>query len=97
MLRPLLDNILLKQEKKEEKMLNGLYVPGTAAEPRYLQGTVLAVGPGKNINGVFETVSVRPGDVVLYDSKYVSEMNECHEDGTKLLMCSEGCLLAVVE
>ncbi|KKN60274.1 hypothetical protein LCGC14_0533230 [marine sediment metagenome] len=93
-LKPLQDNVLLKPDKTEEKMESGLYRPGTAASTRYQKATVLAIGPGKlGPSGKWEAVVVEEGDVVLYDSNYAIELEETKDD-VKLLMCSEGCLLA---
>jgi chaperonin GroES len=67
--KPLEDRVLIKPMEKEERTASGIYLPETAKE-KPMQGTVVAVGPGKMLdNGERIKPSVKKGDVVVY-SKY---------------------------
>ncbi|MEO9534318.1 MAG: co-chaperone GroES [Crocinitomicaceae bacterium] len=61
MLKPLADRVLIEAAPAEEKTASGIIIPDTAKE-KPLQGTVIAVGPGK----VDEPMTVKAGDSVLY-------------------------------
>jgi len=70
--RPLGDRILVKPVSPEEMHKTtsfGIIIPDTAKE-KPEQGTVIAVGPGKqNDDGKFLPLSVKVGDKVMF-SKY---------------------------
>lgn len=61
MLKPLADRVLIEPAPAEEKTASGIIIPDTAKE-KPLQGSVIAVGPGK----VDEPMTVKAGDSVLY-------------------------------
>ncbi|MCL2525551.1 MAG: co-chaperone GroES [Coriobacteriia bacterium] len=68
-LKPLGDNIIVKQAAAETQTKSGLYVP-EAAKEKPQRGEVLAVGAGKlNRNGDRIPMDVAVGDTVIY-SKY---------------------------
>lgn len=65
-LKPLHDRIVVEAAAKEEKTASGIILPD-AAQEKPLQGTVIAVGPGKRADsGQVIPVDVNVGDVVLY-------------------------------
>ncbi|MEI6518516.1 MAG: co-chaperone GroES [bacterium] len=68
MLKPLGDKIIVEPVPAEEKTASGLYVPDTAKK-KSTEGTVVAVGRGKMVDGKLITPEVNVGDVVIY-SKY---------------------------
>jgi chaperonin GroES len=61
MLKPLADRVLIEPAPAESKTASGIIIPDTAKE-KPLQGTVIAVGPGKKD----EPMTVKVGDNVLY-------------------------------
>lgn len=61
MLKPLADRVLIEPAPAEEKTASGIIIPDTAKE-KPLQGTVIAVGPGKKD----EPMTVKAKDKVLY-------------------------------
>jgi chaperonin GroES len=67
-LKPLGDNVVVKQAEAEEQTKSGLFIPDTAKE-KPQKGTVVAVGEGKFEDGARVPVDVKEGDVVIY-SKY---------------------------
>lgn len=68
-LQPLNDRILIKVAETEEKTVGGLYLSEASKEKPSI-GTVVAVGPGPlDEEGNRKSLSVSPGNTVLY-SKY---------------------------
>ncbi len=94
-LRPLYDKVVVERlEEKEERTPSGIIIPDTAKEKPQL-GKVVAVGPGKLLdNGEVKPLSVKEGDVVLFN-KYAG--NEVEMEGKVYLVMSEDEILAVVE
>ena len=66
-LRPVSDFVVVEPAEADEKTAKGIYLPQNAKE-KPTRGKVLAVGPGKvNDNGTLIPMSVKSGDVVLYE------------------------------
>ena len=62
-IQPMHDRILVERLPAETKH-GSIIIPDTAQSPaRYAK--VLAVGPGKWVDGYFERTSVKKGDIVL--------------------------------
>lgn len=65
MFQPLQDRIVIKQLEADEKI--GCIIVPTQAQERPLEGTVIAVGPGRVLDtGERLEPGVRAGDVVLF-------------------------------
>ena len=93
-LQPLNDRILVKRLESEEKTAGGLYIPDTAKE-KPSKGQVVAVGPGKvDDNGNRVALTVKKGDMVLFN-KYAG--TEVKLDGTDHLVLREDDVLAIIE
>lgn len=74
-IQPLHDRIVVERAAQEEKTSSGIYLPDTAQE-KPLQGTVLAVGPGKRLeSGELAPIGVNSGEVVLYGKYSGTEVN----------------------
>ena len=67
-LKPLGDNVVVKQAEAEEQTKSGLFIPETAKE-KPQKGIVIAVGEGRFEDGKRVPVDVKEGDTVIY-SKY---------------------------
>jgi chaperonin GroES len=92
--KPLEDRVLIKPVEKETKTESGLYLPESAKE-KPMQGTVVAVGPGKMLdNGERVKPAVKKGDVVVY-GKYSGTEIEIKK--TQHLIVRESELLGVIE
>lgn len=91
-LSPLHDRVLIKRINIEEKTKGGIFIPNSARE-KPLEGKVLAVGPGKIVNGNRELLTVKIGDKILF-SKY-SE-TEIEINGEMLLLLREDDILGIV-
>ena len=92
-LQPLNDRILVKRLESEEKTAGGLYIPDTAKE-KPCKGQVSAAGPGKvDEKGERIAVSVKKGDMVLFN-KYAG--TEVKLDGEDHLVLREEDILAII-
>lgn len=92
-IKPLHDQVLVKQAKEKEKTEGGLYIPTTAQE-KSLEGEVLACGGGRVLeNGTVLEMSVKPGDVIMFPRGSFIEVKIDNED---YLIIREENILAVV-
>ena len=89
-MRPIKDNVLVKQDAKENKV-GSLFVPqGNEHYPNF--GTVLAIGS--------KVVDVKVGDRVLFKRKPASALNPDSRESAEyvdLLMLPEDHILAIVD
>ena len=68
--KPLEDRVLVKPVEKSNKTESGLYLPESSKE-RPVQGTVVAVGPGKLLeNGKRAEMSIKKGDTMVAASLF---------------------------
>jgi chaperonin GroES len=68
-IKPLGDRVLIKEdtESKEKKTSSGIIIPVTVNEDKgSKEGQVVAVGPGKIEDGKLVKLSVKVGDLVLF-------------------------------
>jgi chaperonin GroES len=92
-LNPLADRVVVKPAEAEEKTKGGIILPDTAKE-KPVEGTVIAVGPGKvSDNGELVKLTVKVGDKVLY-GKYSG--TEVTIDGEEYLIMRESDIFAIV-
>lgn len=92
-LKPLLDKVVLKQIKEEEKTASGIVLPGGEKE-KPMQGIVEAVGPGGMVDGNEVKMTVKPGEKVIY-SKYSG--TEVEIDKIKYIILKQSDILATIE
>lgn len=90
-LQPLGNKILVRPEPKADKSPGGIILPDNAKE-KPLIGEIVAVGPGKTVDGVLVPMSVKVGQKVIYTRWAGSEVKEFGED----LVMSEDDLLGIV-
>ena len=88
MLKPLSDRVLIQANPAETKTASGIIIPDTAKE-RPLQGTVIAVGPGK----IDEPMTVKVNDNVLY-GQYSGQ--EIKLDGKDYLIMKEADIYGIL-
>lgn len=94
-LKPLYDNIIVKQLKEEEITKSGIILPDTINKEKPQQGEIIAIGPGKKDNtGKIIEMSVKTGDKILF-SRY--SPNEIKIDNEEYLVMKEGDVLAIIE
>ena len=88
MLKPLADRVLIEAAPAETKTASGIIIPDTAKE-KPLQGTVIAVGPGKKD----EPMTVKVDDKVLY-GQYSGQ--EIKLDGKDYLIMKEADIYGIL-
>lgn len=92
-IQPLADRVVVQALEETEQMRGGLYIPDTAKE-KPMQGTIVAVGPGKLSD---ENERIKPdvevGQRVLY-GKYSG--TEVSVDGEEFLILREADILAII-
>lgn len=94
-LKPLYDNIIVKQLKEEEVTKSGIVLPDTVAKEKPQQGEIIAVGPGKkDNNGKLVEMSVKVGEKILF-SRY--SPNEVKIENEEYLIMKESDVLAIIE
>jgi len=91
-IRPLRDNILIKPIE-ETTSKGGIVIPQTATE-KPMEGLVVAVGPGKQIEGRVVEPQVKQNDRVLY-GKYAG--TEVKIDGDDHIIMREEDIMGVIE
>ena len=92
--QPLDDRVLVKPMEHEEKTPSGIYLPESAKE-RPQKGEVVAVGPGRLLDGGKRAdMGVRKGDQVVF-GRYAG--SEIEVKGVKHLIMRESELLGVLE
>lgn len=93
-IRPLSDRIVVKPAEVETKSAGGIYIPDTADKDKPIQGTVIAVGSGKYIDGKHQPVQVKVGDNVLF-GKYAG--TNVKLDDQEVLIMREEDIMGVLE
>jgi chaperonin GroES len=92
-IQPLSDRVVVQALEDTEQMRGGLYIPDTAKE-KPMQGTIVAVGPGKLSD---ENERIKPdvevGQTVLY-GKYSG--TEVSVGGDEFLILRETDILAII-
>lgn len=92
-MKPLGDRIVLKQVETEEKTKSGIILPDSAKE-KSQEALVVAVGPGKAVDGKLTPMQVREGDKVIY-SEYAG--TEVELDDEKYIIVGQDDIIAIVE
>ncbi len=93
-IRPLQDRVVVRRMEEETTSAGGIVLPGSATE-KPAQGEVLAVGPGKRLDGGdTQPVDVSVGDTVVF-GKYSS--NTVKVDDEELLILNESEIFGVIE
>jgi len=93
MLKPLNNNVVIEPIEVEKKTASGIILAGDAAQPKHAEGVVIAVGPGKLVDGKRGEMSVAVGDRVVYGG--YSQSSVTHEE-KELVILSETDILALV-
>ena len=90
----LYDRVLIKKIEVEEKTVGGIVLTGSATDPVY-EGEVVKVGEGKLTKAnVLIPLTVKVGDVVVYDPSAAIDVTV---DGEKFLVLREENIFAVKE
>lgn len=93
-LKPLGDRVVVKVLEEQEKTIGGIVLASNAKE-KPQTGEVIAVGEGGfSHKGDRLPMSVKPGDVVMFDKYSGSEVKDQNED---YLVLHEKDIMAIVE
>jgi len=93
-LTPLNDRVIVKPKEALEKSKGGVYLPETASKEKPIEGTVIAVGPGKVAeNGTRIPLEVKKENKVIF-SKYSGTEIKIEEDN--YLILREEDILAII-
>jgi chaperonin GroES len=93
-IRPLSDRVVVEPRELETKTAGGIYIPDTADKDKPIQGTIIAVGNGKYVDGKLLPLQVKIGDRVLF-GKYAG--TNVKLDDTEYLVMREEDIMGVLE
>ncbi|HNY91697.1 MAG: 10 kDa chaperonin [bacterium ADurb.Bin431] len=92
-IKPLADRVVVKPVEEQEMKQGSIIIPDTAKE-KPMQGTIVAVGPGKiSENGAKIEMSVKVGDRILYGKYSGTEVTIDKED---YLIMRESDIFAII-
>ena len=92
-IKPLGDRVIVKPMAAEEKTKGGIILPDTAKE-KPIEGTVIAVGPGRETDeGKEIKMYVKEGNKVLYGKYSGTEVNI---EGDEYLIMRESDIFGIV-
>jgi chaperonin GroES len=92
-LKPLNDRLVVERiENDVEKTAGGIIIPDTAKE-KPTQGRVVAVGPGRRIEGKVHPLDVKVGDTVLFGKWGGTDVKV---DGKELVILKEDDVYGVI-
>jgi chaperonin GroES len=92
-IKPLADRVVVKPVEEQEVKQGSIIIPDTAKE-KPMQGTIVAVGPGKiSDNGSKIEMSVKVGDKVLYGKYSGTEVTIDKDD---YLIMRESDIFAII-
>jgi len=90
--RPLGNRVLVRKIEPEQKTESGLFIPDSAVDQSFQQGTVLAGGPGIiGTDGNTIPMQVKVGDTICF-GKYVGT-----EAGVNYIIVREDEILGVID
>jgi chaperonin GroES len=92
-LTPLHDKVLVRRLDVEETSAGGIVLAASAIE-KPTQGVVVAVGPGKHVNGTFVPTIVKENDNILFGKNSGYEVKVGDE---KLIMMPENEIYATIK
>ena len=92
-LKPLGDRVVLQHQKAEEKTKSGIILPDSAKEQPQ-EAIVVAVGPGKEVDGKKIEMQVKVGDKVIY-SKYAGTDVKLEDE--EYIVVKQSDIVAIVE
>lgn len=93
-IRPLSDRVVVEPREIETRTAGGIVIPDTADKDKPIQGTIIAIGIGKYIDGKLQPLQVKVGDQILF-GKYSG--TNVKLDDTEYLVMREEDIMGVVE
>lgn len=92
-IKPLGDRVVIEPKAQEEKTQGGIFIP-TKSDEKVTHGHVVAVGPGKVVDGKSTAVALKVGQRVVYNQYSVTEVEHA---GQKFAVVREDDVIAVIE
>lgn len=93
MIKPLQDRVVLKMVENEETTKSGILIAANAKEKSQV-ATVVAVGPGGNVDGKEVHMEVKESDRVVF-AKYAG--TEIKIDGEEYTIVKQSDILGIIE
>lgn len=93
-IRPLYDRVVVQPKEAELKTAGGIVIPNTADKDKPMQGTIVAIGSGKFVDGKSHPLQVKVGDKVLF-GKYSGTTFKFEE--TEYLVMREEDLMGIID
>jgi chaperonin GroES len=93
-IRPLSDRVVVEPREIETKTAGGIVIPDSADKDKPIQGTVIAIGNGKFVDGKLQPLQVRVGEKVLF-GKYAGTNVKLNDK--EVLVMREEDIMGVVE
>lgn len=93
MIKPLQDRVVLKIVESEETTKSGIIIAANAKEKSQI-ATVVAVGPGGNVDGNEVIMQVKPNDRVVF-AKYSG--TEINIDSEEFTIVKQSDILGIIE
>lgn len=95
LIKPTGDRVLVLLDKPPEQTKSGLYVPETNDMSVVKSGRVLAVGPGKKVDGEWQSVNLLVGSRVMMPRHKGNRIE--NDERLDLILLSEGDVMATVD
>ena len=92
MIKPLQEKVLIKMKENEETTKSGIILTASSEKPKVAE--VIAVGPGRVVDGKKEEMYIKKGDKVILN-KYAG--TEVKYEGEDYIIVSQSDILAVIE
>jgi chaperonin GroES len=93
-IRPLSDRVVVQAREAETTTAGGIIIPDSASKDKPMEGTIVAIGNGKYIEGKLQPLQVKIGDNVLFKSYAGTKVKL---DNTELLVMHEEDIMGVLE
>lgn len=93
--QPLGDRVIVRRETPEKVTKSGIIIPDSAEDKKKMQGTVVAVGPGKRSrDGELIPAPVSVGDEVLFENDW---RDPVEIDGDEYMVLSSESLIGILK
>lgn len=93
-IRPLADRIVVQPKDQETTTKGGIVLAPSADKEKPMEGTVLAIGNGKFVDGKIQPLQVKIGDRILF-GKYAGTSIKLDE--AEILVMREEDVMGVLE
>ena len=89
-MKPMGDQILIKEEKKSDKTDSGIILVDGAYDEEFVYAEVIAIGPGLfTQTGNRLPMSVKPGDAILISKNNLGGQKKIKFDGVEYILVRE--------